>query len=475
MTPEIRRPLFHFTPPAHWINDPNGLIYHEGEYHLFYQYYPEGLVWGPMHWGHAISRDLIAWEHLPIALYPDAIGMIFSGSAVIDTDNTAGFGAGAMVAIFTHHTEQGQAQSLAFSADRGRTWEKYAGNPVIPLIEGKPDIRDPKVIWHEPTAQWVMVLAVMTEIWFYTSPDLKQWTKSGTFGAEHGSHGGIWETPDLFEIEVEGESTRVWVLTVGVQSDAPAGGSGTQYFIGSFDGSTFHCADTAEEIRWADYGADFYAAQSWSPPAGERRTWLAWMSNWAYAREFPASQWRGSMSLPREMLLVRQGGEIVLVQRPTPQFATLRGDTRRMEAQDLGDDGVEIPLACIPMDITAVFRAEQPGASFTIEFHSEDGADLTISGDFARQILRVWRRGLPQLQGFDQPHEAPLPGGGKSARLRILIDHGSAEIFAQDGQVVLTEQVLWGDGSREMVLSSQSGVRAEKLEIAPLASCGEAD
>lgn len=469
MPHEIRRPLFHFTPPAHWINDPNGLVYHEGEYHLFYQYYPEGLVWGPMHWGHAVSRDLITWEHLPIALYPDQLGMIFSGSVVIDTENTTGFGADAMVAIFTHHTEQGQMQSIAYSTDRGRTWTKYAGNPVIPLIEGKPDIRDPKVIWHAPSQRWVMVLAVMVEVWFFVSPDLKQWTKSGVFGEGYGSHGGIWETPDLFEMPVEGEDTRVWVLTIGVQSGAPAGGSGTQYFIGSFDGSTFHCADAPETIRWADYGADFYAAQSWSPPPGARRTWLAWMSNWAYAREFPATDWRGSMSLPREIVLVRDGREIVLVQRPIPQLSALRGEITRKPEQTNVVDGLSIPLGQIPAEIEAVFNVEQPDTRFTLAFRSEQGTDLLITCAPRQGLLRVERRSLPELAGFDQPHDAPLPVDGPTVKLHILIDHGSVEIFAQNGRVVFTEQLLWGSGERELRLALEHGnSRLESLDITPL-------
>lgn len=462
MPQEIRRPLFHFTPPAHWINDPNGLVYHEGEYHLFYQYYPEGMVWGPMHWGHAVSRDLVTWEHLPIALYPDELGMIFSGSAVIDTENAAGFGAGAMIAIFTHHTEQGQMQSIAFSTDRGRMWTKYAGNPVIPLIEGKPDIRDPKVIWHEPSQRWVMVLAVMTEVWFYTSLDLKQWTKSGVFGEGYGSHGGIWETPDLFEMPVEGEDTRVWVLTVGVQSGAPASGSGTQYFIGNFDGSAFHCADAPETVRWADYGADFYAAQSWSPPPDARRTWLAWMSNWAYAREFPATEWRGSMSLPREMLLMREGTEMVLAQRPIPQLAALRGETKRLTEPDLYASQFTIPLENNPMEITAEIRVEQPNARFGLYIGSEMGADLVVICDLANHNLRLRRHspdlpGLPDLDGFNRSHIAPLLVGEQTIRLRILIDHGSAEVFAQDGRVVFTEQLMWGSEKRDLVITLENG------------------
>ena len=230
------RPSFHFTPPSNWLNDPNGLLYFEGEYHLFYQYHPHSTLWGPMHWGHAVSVDLVNWQHLPIALHPDEHGMIFSGSAVVDWHNSAGFGEKTLVAIFTYSNERRESQNLAYSTDKGRTWTKYAGNPVIPYPDHF-NFRDPKVIWHED--HWVMSLAAGDTVLFYTSIDLKHWDQSGSFGGGYGSTDGVWETPDLFQLPVANASDSRWVLIVGVGNGGPAGGSATQYFIGDFDGRNF--------------------------------------------------------------------------------------------------------------------------------------------------------------------------------------------------------------------------------------------
>lgn len=248
---EKYRPLFHFTPKEKWMNDPNGMVYHKGEYHLFYQYHPESMVWGPMHWGHAVSKDLVHWTHLPIALYPDSLGMIFSGSAVVDKNNTTGFGTPGnppLVAIFTyHHAEREkegkndfQTQGIAYSLDKGRSWTKYERNPVIGNM-GVRDFRDPKVFWHEETKKWVMVLVAGDHAELYGSPDLKTWTKLSEFGKEFGAHGGVWECPDLFPLTVEGEETKKWVMIININPGAPNGGSGTQYFLGDFDGKVFSC------------------------------------------------------------------------------------------------------------------------------------------------------------------------------------------------------------------------------------------
>ena len=246
---EPHRPQFHFSPEKMWMNDPNGMVYFEGEYHLFYQYYPDSTVWGPMHWGHAFSKDLVHWEHLPIGLYPDSLGYIFSGSAVVDWDNTSGFGTNGqppLIAIFTYHNIEGeragkndfQTQAIAYSTDKGRTWIKFEGNPVVPN-PGIRDFRDPKVIWHAHTKQWIMVFAAWDHVKIYGSSDLKTWTHLSDFGKNWGSHGGVWECPDLFPMKVEGNQEEKWVLLVSINPGAPNGGSGTQYFIGHFDGTKF--------------------------------------------------------------------------------------------------------------------------------------------------------------------------------------------------------------------------------------------
>src|SRR5687767_5106825 len=244
---EPHRPLFHFTPPANWMNDPNGMVFYNNTYHLFYQYYPDSTVWGPMHWEHATSKDLVHWDHQPIALYPDTLGYIFSGSAVVDVNNTSGFGGDGkvpLVAIFTHHDPAGekrgidtyQVQSLAYSLDEGKTWTKYAGNPVM-KNPGIRDFRDPKVIWHAATKKWIMTLATLDRITFYSSPDLKTWMKESEVGKDFGGHGGVWECPDLFPLDYQGE--QVWVLLVSINLGGPNGGSATQYFTGRFDGKSF--------------------------------------------------------------------------------------------------------------------------------------------------------------------------------------------------------------------------------------------
>ena len=308
------------------MNDPNGLVHAAGVFHLCYQHHPDGLVWGPMHWGHATSRDLLTWEHQPIALVPDHLGTAFSGSAVVDRDGVAGFGAGALVAFFTHFQEDvPQAQGVAFSVDGGTTWRPYDGNPVLRAPEGLVDFRDPKVFRFQDS-HWVMVVAALDEVALFGSTDLLHWEPLSTFGRGHGAHGGTWETPDLFEVPVDGTSESRWVLVVSVLGGGPAGGSGTQYFLGDFDGTAFTSDDPGERVRWVDHGADFYAPQSWSDAPDGRRIWIAWLSNWEYGRTTPASTWRGAMTLPRDVALCRAGGEVVLAQQPV---RGARGPARR--------------------------------------------------------------------------------------------------------------------------------------------------
>ncbi|MEM6526168.1 MAG: glycoside hydrolase family 32 protein [Bacteroidota bacterium] len=295
---ELFRPQFHFSPDSMWMNDPNGMVYYDGEYHLFYQYYPDSTVWGPMHWGHAVSADMLHWEHLPIALYPDSLGYIFSGSVVVDHKNTSGFGNNGkppLVAIFTHHDIDGeragtndfQYQSIAYSNDKGRTWLKYKDNPVVPNL-GIRDFRDPKVIWHEQTQRWVMVLAAYDKVQIYTSPDLKNWEYQSDFGIPGDDR--LWECPDLFPMTVSGTGQEKWALIVSIQKKAPNGGTATSYFIGDFDGKTF-VADNKKQ-KWLDYGTDNYAMITWSdiPESDGRRLAIGWMSNWDYAQVVPTQK-----------------------------------------------------------------------------------------------------------------------------------------------------------------------------------------
>ncbi|WP_374960300.1 glycoside hydrolase family 32 protein, partial [Gilvibacter sp.] len=308
---EPYRLQYHFSPPAKWMNDPNGLVYNDGVYHLFYQYYPDDIVWGPMHWGHATSTDMVHWEHKPIALYPDEHGLIFSGSAVVDHNNTSGFGkdgVAPLVAIFTYHLMEGeqagrtdyQTQGIAYSLDNGDTWTKYEGNPVIGN-DGIKDFRDPKVFWDKNTEQWVMVLVAGDHAKFYRSANLKDWQHMSDFGKDQGAHGGVWECPDLFKLRIQGSYDARWVLLISINPGAPNGGSGTQYFIGDWDGETF--TTTQEEPLWIDYGTDNYAGVTYNNEPNQERLFIGWMSNWNYARNTPTEVWRSSMTLPRRLQL----------------------------------------------------------------------------------------------------------------------------------------------------------------------------
>ena len=329
---EALRPRFHFTPARNFMNDPNGLVFYKGEYHLFYQHNPFGQAWGHMSWGHAVSRDMLHWEHLPVALREEDGVMIFSGSAVVDWNNTSGFcepvgdDRSCLVAIYTGHGRGKQTQNLAFSNDRGRTWTKYASNPVVDL--GLRDFRDPKVFWHAPTSRWVMVtvLADQHKVRFFGSPDLKRWEVLSDFGPA-GATGGVWECPDLFALPVDDkpDETR-WILDVDINPGGVAGGSGGQYFIGSFDGTRFVNENPPATTLWADYGKDFYASLSFSdiPPADGRRIWMGWISNWQYANEEPTVIWRGAQSMPRALALRRLPDGVRLVQQPVTELRSLR-------------------------------------------------------------------------------------------------------------------------------------------------------
>ncbi|HTV03090.1 MAG TPA: glycoside hydrolase family 32 protein, partial [Luteitalea sp.] len=326
-----QRPRIHFTPQRNFMNDPNGLVFYKGEYHLFYQHNPQGTRWGHMSWGHAVSKDLLQWDHLPLALAEEHGVMIFSGSVVVDHQNTSGLCRGkgddrsCLVAIYTGHGQGKQTQNLAVSQDRGRSWSKFAGNPVIDL--GLKDFRDPKVFWYGPARRWVMVTVLPDQhkVRFFGSPDLKQWEALSDFGPA-GATGGVWECPDLFEVPIEHEPGRTrWVLDVDLNPGAVAGGSGGQYFVGTFDGTRFVSDTPAADVRWADYGKDFYASLSFSdlPSSDRGPIWMGWASNWQYANDEPNETFRGAQSLPRRLSLRRTPDGLRLVQQPAAGLGAL--------------------------------------------------------------------------------------------------------------------------------------------------------
>ena len=421
------RPTYHFSPEWGWMNDPNGMVYKDGEWHLFYQFNPYGSFWGNMHWGHAVSKDLVNWENLGIAIAPDALGAIFSGSAVVDKDNTAGFGKDALIAMYTSDGDN-QSQSIAYSLDNGRTFTKYAGNPVI-MAADTPDFRDPKIFWHEESRQWKVILAAGQEVQFYSSDNLKDWTYDSSFGLSYGNHNGVWECPDLVRLPFEGKEK--WVLILNINPGGPFGGSATQYFVGSYDGKAFKCDDLPTVTRWMDYGKDHYATVTWSNAPEGRTVAIAWMSNWQYANSVPTRQFRSSNSVPRDLSLVKKGKEVILKSTPSKEVEALRGNS------------VQFGLTTAPVELfdnarkayELVIRftlSKKDGATFVLS--NESGEQVVLSYDAAVQTFSMDRRGSGNVKfskSFAAVTTAPTRVGGKM-ELRLLVDSASIEAFGED-------------------------------------------
>ena len=446
-----KRPALHFTAPMGWINDPNGTVWQDGEYHLFYQHFPDSLQWGPMHWGHAVSRDLVNWEHLPIALCPDELGMIFSGSAVIDAANTSGFGQGQapMVAAFTHHGGDGERQSIAYSLDRGRTFEKYCGNPVVAEQAFK-DFRDPRVFRHEPTGKWVMVVAAGDRARFYNSSDLKRWELAGEFGPVEALGGAVWECPDLFELPY-GDGTA-WVFSLSVTSGGPGGGNGVMYFTGSFDGRQFI---PDGEPKLADYGRDFYAPITFSGAPG-RAVWVGWMNCWPYSADTPAKVWRGMMSLPRELSLVdgREGKQ--LVQQPVREITELdRTGTIGIQGMLFGENN-RLQYGSCGSAFQVDGELEEGQGTFCIELFSS----LVIYLDTGRLQASIERKvGENDCSNALFTGErlfAPLESGVPLA-FTIIVDRNAVEIFLQLGRTVLSALTYPMQPGRDTALYAVDG------------------
>lgn len=455
---EKYRPQIHFTPAEHWMNDPNGMVYYEGEYHLFYQHYPEASVWGPMHWGHAISKDLVHWEHQPIALAPDSLGYIFSGSAVVDWKNTSGFGTPdnpPLVAFFTYHNPEiekakridVESQGVAYSVDKGRTWTKYANNPVV-KNPGIRDFRDPKVFWHEETGKWIMSLASGQVIHFYSSPDCKQWEFMSEFGNGYGCHDGVWECPDLFPLKVKGTDETRWVLIVNINPGGPAGGSATQYFVGDFDGRSFR--SDQQKTLWMDYGKDNYAGVTWSDAPDGRRILIGWMNNWQYAGAKPCITWSGAATLPRELGLVKDGPLYLLTSEPVREVQALRGETFTIEPQPveksiLLSDGFDFAKA--PVEIKLTFdQKENTKISFAsrygVRLKNRQGEYITIGYDNVDKLFYVDRTnavGEVFSDQFASIHSCPYIVNTPETEWTLLVDVSSVEFFTAGGRVVFTD------------------------------------
>lgn len=469
---EQYRPQIHFSPKAGWMNDPNGMVYNEGVYHLFFQYYPDSTVWGPMHWGHATSKDLISWKEQPVALYPDSIGYIFSGSAVLDKNNTSGFGKNGivpLVAIFTQHDPVGerngsdtfQTQSIAYSLDNGVTWIKYKNNPVL-KNPGIKDFRDPKVTWYEEGKKWIMILAVKDHTEIYASPDLKNWVKQSEFGKGIGAHGGVWECPDLFSLN-DG-AKKVWVMVVSINPGGPNGGSGTQYFTGDFDGKTFSTTDTA--TKWIDYGPDNYAGVTWSN-TGKRKIFFGWMSNWEYAQVVPTKKWRSATTSARDLSLKNVNGVYHVSTLPVTEINNITASDKITSKAKGGKFETDIHLPCI-LKFT-VPKAED----FECVLSNSLNEKLTVKFDKANRHFLIDRSlaGNNNFNGhFSNVSMAPRISKADSIDVTLIIDESSTELFADSGLTTMTQLFFPNESFDKFSFATAKDLGSFKISYSQLKS-----
>ncbi|MGB5821409.1 MAG: glycoside hydrolase family 32 protein [Saonia sp.] len=469
---EAYRPQFHFSPPEKWMNDPNGLVYNDGIYHLFYQFYPDDIVWGPMHWGHAVSKDMLHWEHQPIALFPDEHGYIFSGSAVMDQHNTSGLGTKEtppLVAIFTYHDMKGekagrtdyQTQGIAFSLDNGDTWTKYDGNPVIGN-NGMKDFRDPKVFWNDKANQWTMLLVAGDHLQLWNSDNLIAWEQQSEFGRNQGAHGGVWECPDLFPLKVTGTDEEKWVLLISINPGAPNGGSGTQYFIGDFDGHTF--TSDQKEYRWLDWGTDNYAGVTYNHVPNNDRIFVGWMSNWDYARDTPTEKWRSAMTLPRKLSLRPVGNGYDLINYPLDNFDVLLEEQLKQDIMVQGGSTETIFFDHFNQTEVTFMSSSK---NFALSFVNKLKEELVLSMKEETESVMLDRT-VSGKTGFQEDfgskiHQMPvanLPDG--PFEVRILLDRSSIEVFINGGQYVMTDQIFPNENYTALELENTS---TEPMEL----------
>ena len=442
------RPVYHHTPLYGWMNDPNGMFYKDGTYHLYFQHNPYGSTWGNMTWGHSTSTDLVHWHGEDIAIEPDAYGSIFSGSVVVDHYNTAGFGEGAIVAFYTSAKSSpwgdSQSQSMAYSTDGGKTFTKYGGNPV--LTSDKRDFRDPKVFWYAPGKHWVMILAAGQEMEIYSSRDLKAWKRESSFGAKQGAHGGVWECPDLIELPVEGTDETRWVLICNINPGGPFGGNAAQYFVGTFDGKKF-VNESPTETKWMDWGKDHYATVTFNNAPDGRVIALGWMSNWQYQTVLPTMQYRGANTIARDLSLYRnEDGELVMRCAPSPEIEAARVETHEIPSFRV-KDSYEVPS--LLDDNEGAYEIEMQlknsGSSRIILTLSNDkGEKVHMHYDIARKQF-VMERSESGLTDFstDFPAMTVAPvDDTDTINLRLFVDRSSIEAFGDNGKFVMTNRVF---------------------------------
>ena len=469
---EQHRPQIHFSPKAHWMNDPNGMVYYNGIYHLFFQYYPDSTVWGPMHWGHAISNDLVHWNEEKIALYPDSLGYIFSGSVVVDRNNSSGFGKNGeipLVAIFTYHDTAGekagrndfQTEGLAYSLDEGKAWTKYEKNPVL-HNPGIKDFRDPKISWYGAGKKWIMTLATKDRISFYSSGDLKNWAKESEFGSTLGAHGGVWECPDLFPVNYNGET--VWVLLVSINPGGPNGGSATQYFTGQFDGRSFIPYQT--DTRWIDYGPDNYAGVTWSN-VGDRKLFLGWMGNWQYAMLVPTFPWRSAMTVPRDLGIQKIGDKFMLSSKPVKELDLLNEKGMVLENIDARDFDITAKTGRLTGPCRLKFQSGKI-ENFTITLSNEAGEKLVLGYDKTANQYFIDRSRSGKIdfeKGFGIKRTAPRISQNENMDMELIIDNASVELFADDGLSVMTAIFFPDKIYSDIRLGSGEGFKISSLQF----------
>lgn len=444
---ESFRPVYHHTPAYGWMNDPNGMFYKDGLYHLYFQYNPYGSVWGNMHWGHSTSTDLMHWKFEGCAIVPDAWGAIFSGSCVVDHENTAGFGKEAVVAFYTSakSTPWGdiQMQSMAYSLDNGKTFTKYEGNPI--LTSSEKDFRDPKVFWYAPGKHWVMILAVGQHMEIYSSVNLKEWKKESEFGAMQGAHGGVWECPDLVEIPVEGTREKKWVLICNLNPGGPFGGSAAQYFVGSFDGKKF-VNESPTQTKWMDWGKDNYATVTWSNAPDGRCIALGWMSNWQYANNVPTRQYRSANTLARDLTLYREGQELYLKSTPSSEVKKARGKKVSIPSFKVSEKHEMVNLFEEKQGAYEVEIVIQNAGASKIAFCllNDKGEKVSMYYDLNRKQFVMDRSESGKVdfsKDFPAVTVAPV-NVDKELTLRLFVDRSSIEAFGEDGKFVMTNLVF---------------------------------
>lgn len=471
---EKYRPIYHHTPLYGWMNDANGLVYKDGEYHLYFQYNPYGSVWGNMHWGHSVSRDLIHWRHLNPAIMRDTLGHIFSGSAVVDSRNSAGYGKEAILAFYTSHNNvagrQRQVQCMAYSLDNGYTYVKYEKNPILTPFDGLENFRDPKVFWYEPDQKWVMIVSADKNMRFYSSVDLKQWEYMSEFGAGYGPQPNQFECPDFIQLPVDGDnSQKKWVMIVNVNPGFVYGGSGTMYFVGQFDGKQFVCDTEPDEVKWLDWGKDHYATVCFSN-TGDRVIAVPWMSNWQYANYTPMQQFRSANALPRELkLYTGQDGELYLSASPVVETVGLRKEMKALGSFDVkgetrydnlfvdNDGAMEIEFELTTTGKSGLELQNSRGEKVTIYIDRAKNRvvmDRSESGiiDFGDKVVphqldteasyaRYKQDALHYKNDFALATWAPIEAL-QSHKLRIFVDNGSLELFVDGGREVMTNLVF---------------------------------